>query len=405
MIPLFIIIFACGINFCAQDNGSTLYSGPDFATVLQDTINDTNIHNITVEYGNYILSKPITLKSDLELKISGYWKINYIGTEKSHAETLWLRNVSNVSISGPAIIDGNSQIQNRSVTQANIIINNGSSHIVLRDLNLTNSVNWPLNSAGHDILVDHVDGSYSGNGVIFATAASYNVIYENSIVHDIPNDWGIIAYGGAHNIIFENDIEYNSGFVGIGALSDEWRQIPSHDVLIQNCISYDNQYSGFGASGYNSPVYNVVIQNNLSEFNNQMNGWAGYGGYEISDATNVQVQNNLSYENGNGNSGASGYSVYNTNYVTISNNKSINEGQRSHNGFGILEYPQNNHLIISNNSIIDNQTKPTMFIGINFLNPIKPTDTSVFDNDSTPNMITVYTPTLDWIKNNFNNIN
>jgi len=257
--------------------------------------------------------------------------------------------------------------------------------------------------SGHDILVDHVDGSYSGNGVIIATTA-YNVIYQNSIVHDIPNDYGIIAYGGSHNIIFDHDTAYNIGWVGIGVLSDQWWQKPTHDVLIENSISYNNNYSGFGVAGYSSPVYNVLLQNNISEFNNKINQWAGNGGYEVSNARNVMVQNNLSYENGNGNQGASGYSISNTNFVKVSNNLSINEGQGSHNGYGILVYQNNNHLIISNNSILDNQTNPTMFIGINFLNPTKPIDTSVFNNDATPNMITVYTPTSDWVTNNFGNI-
>src|SRR6185312_3863376 len=291
------------------------------------------------------------------------------------------------------------------VTQAGIFINNGSSHITLRDINITNVINWPLNSAAHDILVDHVDGSYSGNGVIFATPSAYNVRYQNSIVHDIPNDWGIIAYGGAHNVIFDNDIAYNTGYVGIGALSDQWRQIPSHDVLIENSISYNNNYSGFGAAGYNSPVYNIQIQNNISQFNNRINGWSGYGGYEFDNVENIQAQNNLSYENGNGNNGASGFSVYHTNYVTISNNKCVNEGQGSHNGFCVLEFPSNNGLMVHDNQAIDNQTSPTMVIGYNFLNPTKPTDTSVYNNYASPNIpYNVYTHTIDWITNNFGNI-
>lgn len=313
----------------------------------------------------YIVRNQINMKSNVRFIIDGTIKLG----DDANWHVLMLNGCSNVIIEGIGTIDGNKTTQTGSSYLGGIYIMNNANHIVIRDIKVTNCLNWAVNVLNsHHVLLDNIETSYSTNSTQFA-GECYACFARNIESHHL-DDYGFAFYGAVHDCGIINSYIHHNGIDGITCFNDAGQIAAKSITIIGNVVSY-NDYSGISTRTDldNTSLHRgIIISGNTIHHNNQAN-IQGAGGIWLQSGELIDVTGNVIHDDGNGESSTVGINIapqdYTVRFVNIRGNTIMNEGIGGGLGVGIQLYPKGSDILIEGNTLLDDQAIKTTAFQIN----------------------------------------
>ncbi|MNW38074.1 Pectate lyase superfamily protein [compost metagenome] len=313
----------------------------------------------------FIISNQINMKSNIRFIIEGTIKLG----DDANWHVLMLNGCSNVIIEGNGTIDGNKSAQSGSSYLGGIYTMNNASHIVIRDIKITNCLNWAVNILNsHHVLLDNIETSYSTNSTQFA-GECYACFARNIESHHL-DDYGFAFYGVVRDCGIINSYIHHNGIDGISCFNDAGQEASKDITIIGNIVSH-NDYSGISVRTDldNTSLHSgIVISGNTIHHNNQAN-IQGAGGIWLQSGESISVTDNVIHDDGNGESSTVGINVapqdYIVRFVNIRGNTIRNEGIGGGLGVGIQLYPKGSDILIEGNTLLDDQPIKTTAFQIN----------------------------------------
>jgi hypothetical protein len=349
------------VDLGAKCNGT----GND-TSVFQNAVNSlAGVSVVYVPPGATCLVSSIYVLSNSIIQIDGTVKL--LNGQNSAVFTV-ANGASNVAFIGFGTIDGNRANQT-ATGSGGAGINSGSSasNVLVRDLTIQNTYNWPLNFVGiNGGLVSNVKMVNGGNSVEFAVGST-NCWMVNSSINGI-NDGAFSFYGGVtYSGLVNSSITGSTVSSGVGVYNDTAQPAASHDILISGNTVFANQTQGINVTTAGTATaqnYNVRIVNN-NVYGNDI-GATQIGAVLISNAHNVLLSGNQIHNNGNSALTSAGIKLDNTDTnIAIIGNAIFDEGQGGTLGVGINFSNGPVNVTVIGNKIYDDQTTKTMAYAMN----------------------------------------
>lgn len=387
------LLIANSGRFSVPDRVVTALPSPMTSAAGDGTTNDTAALNAALALGGvtyipdtgspYLVENKLVVVSDSEVLLDGTIRLMDNATtcpqggctEAQQFGVLQIENdTSNVLIGGRGTIDGNSDNQTECCIGG--VVGGGPelanydaniSNVTIRELNIINSFQWPVNLDGTDGALLYGLNIVNGGASVAFSHGTTNAVASYLSIDGIDPDIGFGFYNGVTNSSIDHSVIRNTTGAGICVLSDDAVPAsvpvaPGSDITIE----YNEVYATNGgiSTENNKAIATGTFENVVVRYNT-VHGNALFG-LGIGNCEDCTFSDNYSYANGNGAGYVPGIYLWSSKDVTISNNLIKNEGQGTTTGRAVTVdkiWRPNvsiSGISILDNMIVDDQTPGTM---------------------------------------------